>query len=202
MFYAIALRVCAIYCRLAYRLTIEGTEYLPKTGGYVFVSNHRSYLDPVLIACRLPKVRFVFPAKEELFEKKMFAWLIRKLGAFPVQRGKGDMSVIDTAVAAVKGGKNLLIFPEGTRSHDGRLGQGKSGASLIAAKAGADVIPAGITFEGSLHFRSRVTLRFGAPIPASKLEVSENVRPRELRALKAEIMDSIAALIDQPEGDA
>lgn len=199
-------QIVVFFSRLAmhlwYRLRIEGRENIPKHGAYVYASNHRSYADPVLVVIS-GRGHFSFMAKSELFEKPLFAWLIRTLGAFPVERGKGDTAAIEKAVESVKNGRNLLIFPEGTRSKDGRVGRGKAGVALIAARAGVDVIPVGITFEGKLHFRSRITVRCGKPIPAASLAVSENASERELlRSLKRNvmppIMDGIRALVDEP----
>ncbi len=183
---------------LFYHIRVEGLENIPASGGFVLASNHRSYADPPLLATRLRKRRCVFMAKEELFRNRFFGWLIRKLGAFPVTRGAGDNSVIETAEQHVRSGKVLMIFPEGTRSKDGRVGRGKTGVALIAAQTGAPVVPVGITFEGKLHFRSDIIVRFGKPIEAAELAVGEDPKPRELAALKNRIMTAIKALVDEP----
>lgn len=193
-----------IAMRLWYNLKIEGRENIPKKGCFIYASNHRSYADPVLVVIG-GRGRFGFMAKSELFKNPLFGWLIRTLGAFPVERGAGDMQALDRAVSTVKKGSNLLIFPEGTRSRDGRVGRGKPGVALIAARAGADVIPVGITFEGKLHFRSRIVVRYGKPIEAARLTVSENGDERELlRSLRKDvmppIMDGIRQLVDEPAG--
>ena len=136
--------------------------------------------------------------KEELFRNKFFGWLIRKLGAFPVTRGAGDNGVIETAEQYVRSGRVLMIFPEGTRSKDGRVGRGKTGVALIAAQTGAPVVPVGITFTGKLHFRSQIIVRFGKPIQAAELALGEDPKPRELAALKNRIMTEIKGLVDEP----
>ena len=118
------------------------------------------------------------------------------MGAFPVVRGSGDMSVIETSIEKLKSGRNLVIFPEGTRSKDGKVGKGKTGVAMIAAMAGADVIPVGIIFEGKLKFRSKVTVKFGKPVSADKIAVSEKPAPRELKAVKQTIMQSITELVE------
>ncbi len=197
MLYYTVVFLVRIAMHLWYNLKFEGRENVPKQGGYVFASNHRSYADPVLVVLGGRK-KFSFMAKSELFENKAFSLLIRALGAFPVERGKGDSSTIDMAIEKVQEGRNLLIFPEGTRSKTGKVGRGKTGVALIAVKAGVDVIPVGINFEGKLHFRSKVVVRYGKPIPASELQVSDDPKPRELRALKETIMAGITALVDEP----
>ena len=183
---------------LFYHIQVEGRENIPTSGGFVLASNHRSYADPPLLATRLRGQRCVFMAKEELFRNKFFGWLIRKLGAFPVTRGAGDNGVIETAEQYVRSGRVLMIFPEGTRSKDGRVGRGKTGVALIAAQTGAPVVPVGITFTGKLHFRSKIVVRFGKPIQAAELALGEDPKPRELAALKTRIMTEIKGLVDEP----
>ena len=200
--YYIVVFLVRIAMHLWYNLKIEGRENIPKGRAFVYASNHRSYADPVLVTL-CGRGRFSFMAKSELFEKPLFAWLIRSLGAFPVERGKGDTAAIDKAIDNVQHGTNLLIFPEGTRSKDGRVGRGKTGVALIASRAGTDVVPVGINFDGKLHFRSKIVVRVGKPIPAGTLAIDENLTERDLlRTLKRDvmppIMEGIRALVDEP----
>ena len=188
--------VWGIY-KLVYNFHIEGIENIPQDRPLVMASNHRSYADPVILT--MPMKRPVtYMAKEELFKNKLFGWFITKLGAFPVKRGAGDMQVIDDSIAILNSGRNLVIFPEGTRSKDGKVGKGKTGVALIAAKSGADVIPCGIIFEGEkLKFRSKLTLRFGKIIPAEEIAV-EDASPRALKDVKKRIMGAITELVEGP----
>lgn len=182
--------------KLFYDFRIEGAENIPQDKPVVLASNHRSYADPVILTMPM-KLPVSYMAKEELFKNKLFGWFIRKLGAFPVVRGSGDMSVIDDSIRILESGRNLVIFPEGTRSKDGRVGKGKTGVALIAAKSGADVVPCGIIFEGEkLRFRSKLTLRFGKPIKAEELAVGDD--RNELKAVKKRIMSAITELVEQP----
>ncbi len=181
--------------RLFYDFHIEGEENIPQDKPVVLASNHRSYADPVILTMPM-KLPVSYMAKEELFRNKLFGWFIRKLGAFPVTRGSGDMSVIDDSINILNSGRNLVIFPEGTRSKDGKVGKGKTGVAMIAAKSGADVVPCGIIFEGEkLHFRSKLTLRFGKPIKAEEIAVEGN-SPRELKDVKKRIMSAITELVE------
>lgn len=185
--------VMAIF-KLYYNLSFEGRENIPKDGSNIFASNHRSYTDPVLIA--LPtRVPCSFMAKEELFKQNIFfKWLITAFGAFPVTRGKGDTAAIDLSMEKLNKGRNLVIFPEGTRSKDGTVGKGKTGVALIAALAQVPVVPVGINFEGKLKFRKKIVVRFGKPINAEKLNIT-SANPRELKKLKGLIMDEITKLV-------
>lgn len=181
--------------KIFYDFHIEGIENIPQDKPVVLASNHRSYADPVILTMPM-KLPVSYMAKEELFHNKLFGWFIRKLGAFPVARGSGDMSVIDDSINILKSGRNLVIFPEGTRSKDGKVGKGKTGVAMIAAKSGADVVPCGIVFEGEkLHFRSKLTLKFGEPIKAEELAV-EGTSPRELKEVKKRIMGAITELVE------
>ncbi len=200
--YYVVVAIVRLAMHVWFNLKFEGRENIPKGRAFVYASNHRSYADPVLVTLA-GRGRFSFMAKSELFRNKAFAWLIGSLGAFPVERGAGDTAAIDRAIDNVRHGTNLLIFPEGTRSKDGRVGRGKTGVALVAARAGADVIPVGINFEGKLHFRSKIVVRVGKPIPAGTLAIEEVLSDRELlRVFKKNIlppiMDGIRGLVDAP----
>jgi 1-acyl-sn-glycerol-3-phosphate acyltransferase/cytidylate kinase len=201
--YYVVVAIVRVAMHIWFNLKIEGRENIPEGRAFVYASNHRSNADPVLVTLA-GKGRFSFMAKSELFRNKFFAWLIRSLGAFPVERGKGDTAAIEKAIDNLKTGVNLLIFPEGTRSRDGRVGKGKNGVALIAARSHADVVPVGINFDGKLHFRSKIVIRIGKPIPAGTLAIEEGIDDRELlRILKKNvmppIMDGIRALVDEPQ---
>ena len=181
--------------KIAYNLKYEGKENVPKAGSNIFASNHRGYVDPVFIslATRVPNT---FMAKEELFHgPRFFVWIIKRFGAFPVERGKGDTTAITTSIDKLNSGRNFVIFPEGTRSHDGKVGRGKTGVALIAAVAQCPVIPVGINYEGEkLKFRKKIVVRFGKPISPEQLKIT-TPGPKELKLLRSTVMDSITKLV-------
>jgi len=182
-----------------YNLHFEGRENIPKGEAVIYASNHRSNADPPLVGIGA-RGKYAFMAKEELFRNKLFAWLIRILGAFPVARGKGDTGVIDTAVERLGSGRSLMIFPEGTRSKTGKVGRGHSGAALIAAKADKRVIPVGIVFGEKLKFRTRITVRYGEPIdPKEYIDDLSEPNPRQLVKLKNRYMAEIKKLVEGDE---
>ncbi len=191
-----------IAMKIAFSVKLEGRENIPKDTNCIFASNHRTNADPPLISCGL-KGKHSFMAKEELFKNKLFGWLIRNLGAFPVSRGKGDTAVLDTAVERLENGSNLMIFPEGTRSKDGKVHRGHSGAAVIAARSGKPVIPVGIVFGEKLKFRTKITVKYGNPIiPADYVEVSDTPNPRQLVKLKNRYMADIKLLVEgEPEAE-
>jgi len=191
--------VMGIY-KLYYNFKIEGKENLPQKEGVIIASNHRSYADPVILTMPMKKP-VTYMAKEELFQNKLFGAFIRSLGAFPVKRGAGDMQVIDDCVNILDSGRNVVIFPEGTRSKENKVGRGKTGVALIAAKSGADVLPMGIVFEGEkLHFRSKVTLRIGKIIKSEELDIGDG-SPKQLKGIKKRIMDAITELVEGKKED-
>lgn len=150
---------------------IVGRENLPREGGVILCSNHLSDWDPALLFIACHPRRVCFMAKAELFRFKPFGKLLSGLfGAFPVVRGSKDTGALDTAQALVEKGELMGIFPEGTRSKDGRMLRFKSGAALIAARTGVDVVPCGIDRRSRL-FR-RVAITFGAPISAEELHLT------------------------------
>ncbi len=181
--------------KLFYNFKIEGRENIPENEGIIIASNHRSYADPVVLTIPMKKP-VTYMAKEELFEKKLFSGFITFLGAFPVKRGAGDMKVIDDCVERLSSGKNVVIFPEGTRSRENKVGRGKTGVAMIAAKSGADVLPVGIVFEGEkLRFRSKITVRIGRLIKSEELDIGDG-SPKELKRIKKTIMDAITELVE------
>lgn len=186
--------VMGIY-KLFYNFKIEGWENVPEKEGVIIACNHRSYADPVIITMPMKKP-VTYMAKEELFHNKLFGAFIRFLGAFPVKRGAGDMKVIDDCVDILESGRNVVIFPEGTRSKENKVGRGKTGVALIAAKSGADVLPMGIIFEGEkLRFRSNLTLRIGKLIRSEELDIGDG-DTKNLKKVKSVIMDSITELVE------
>lgn len=184
-----------VYMHLAYSLRYVDKKNIPKKTSVIYASNHRSNLDPPLVGSGA-RGRCSFMAKEELFKNKLFGWLIRNLGAFPVSRGKGDTAVIDTAVERLESGQSLMIFPEGTRSKTGKVGKGHGGAALIAAKTGLPIIPVGVVYGEKLRFRTKLRVYYGEPIdPKEYVDDPENPNPRQLVKLKNRYMNDIKALV-------
>ena len=148
---------------------ITGLENIP-SGGAVLSPNHLSYWDIPVIALAVPR-RVHFMAKEELFHVPVFGAVIRSLLAFPVKRGAPDRAAIRYAIEKLQAGDLVLVFPEGTRSKTGTLGEFKPGAALIAVKAGVPTVPAGITGTNKI-FRNgslfpRIEIQFAKPVPAA-----------------------------------
>ncbi len=127
----------------ALRLRIEGLEHVPRSGPVIVVCNHLHNADPVLLSVAFPRPLH-YMAKIELFSVPVIAQIIRRVGAFPVDRGKADLSALRHAQAVLTEGIAVGIFPEGTRSTTRALRRALPGAGMIALRAGVPIIPATI----------------------------------------------------------
>lgn len=151
-------------------LEVEGWENVP-AGACIFASNHQSMLDPPLIGSCLPR-EISFIARRSLFDNPVFGSVIRSCHSIPVDRGEADIGAIRVAIEALKAGRGLLIFPEGTRSQDGIITEAKAGAGLLAIKSGAPVVPIHIRGARDVLPRganfpvggARIRVRFGAAL--------------------------------------
>jgi len=135
-----------------FRYSRAGREHARLNGGLIVASNHRSFLDPFAIGGALPWRRPMnYVAKVELFERRWQAWLLSRLGAFPIRRGESDEDSVETARIVVERGGAVCIFPEGTRIRRGSLAEPKRGVGRLALETGAPVIPAAVL--GTEHVR-------------------------------------------------
>ena len=156
------------FFHLYFRLSRIGREHIPDEGPVILASNHRSFLDPFIIAT-IARRPLYYVAKEELFERPFMGWLLNHLGAFPVRRGESDADMIDTATAILGRGDAVLIFPEGTRIRPGALGRPRRGVGRLALETGAPVVPVAIIGTESIRkgWRIRphkVRVRVGRPL--------------------------------------
>lgn len=151
-----------------FRLRRIGSEHLPRSGPLLLAANHRSFLDPFVIGA-LTRRPVYYVAKRELFRRPWQARLLNALGAFPIDRGRGDEDAIATAREILARGDCVVIFPEGTRVRSGSLGAPRRGVGRLALETGAPVVP--IAVIGTEDVRRgwrvrprRVRIRCGAPL--------------------------------------
>lgn len=142
-FYRFAQYVSWFYFKAFHRLEVHGIKNVPQSGSFILASNHSSYFDPPALGCRLPRNLHYF-ARDSLFFWPLGV-LISNLNSIPVNRSQLDIATLKRVLKVLKGGDPLLLFPEGTRSADGNLGEGKKGIGLLLAKSQVDVLPARVT---------------------------------------------------------
>ncbi|WP_442879089.1 lysophospholipid acyltransferase family protein [Agromyces sp. CCNWLW203] len=194
--------------RLVYRPKITGAEHVPMRGPVILASNHLSFVDSIVIPLASPRpVQFL--AKSSYFTGTGFSgWVSRTffgaIGAVAVERGAGSQAqeALDAGRRILDAGNAFAIYPEGTRSLDGRLYRGRTGVAWLALTTGAKVVPVGLigTEEiqpvGAKLPRVRpVTVRFGEPLDLARHGQATSGRAR--RAATDEIMAAIHALSEQ-----
>lgn len=169
-----------------YRFEVIGAENFPKEGGILLCSNHIHALDPPVVGMTAPRTVH-FMAKEELFKAPILGPILPKVNAFPVKRGMSDREALRTALKILKSGEVVGLFPEGTRSTDGILKKGLSGAGFFALRGNADVMPCAII--GPYKAFRKVRVVYGEPIRMEPF--------RERKASVDEVTEAIMASIQK-----
>ncbi len=185
-------RSCLLLAGL--KIEVSGTENIPFDTPAIYVSNHQSNFDIPIIYSGLP-VTFNWLAKKELFQIPLFGHAMKRSGCIPIDRTnrRSTMHSISEAAQQIKNGSSVIIFPEGTRSPDGRLQEFKKGALLIAAKAQVPVVP--IAIHGSYQILPKDRWRI---IPGKlKLEIlppipTTGIKTRDIEQLTEKVHDMIA----------
>ena len=184
-----AYRVGRLCCRLElgllHRLQVEGREHVPAEGGFLVVCNHQSFLDIPIVAAALSRRHVSFVARETLANFAPLAWLMRRCGAVLIRRGVADRRALNEMIEHLRAGDVVCVFPEGTRSPDGRLGTFLPGALFAARRARVPILPAGIRGacdamprDAKLPRPRRVGIRFGEPIDGQRKDAMDVARER------------------------
>ncbi|MFG1659291.1 lysophospholipid acyltransferase family protein [Micromonospora chersina] len=208
LLYTIGKLTVAPTLRLAFRPHVEGLEHIPATGGAIFAGNHLSVADELLLGTVVPR-HLAFWAKSEYFNgtgvKGAFSkFVLTGLGAIPVERagGRAALSAFDAAIPVLKAGDLVAVYPEGTRSPDGRLYRGRTGAARLAVAAGVPIIPVGVTGTDKAQpigtrvprpGRAKITIRFGKPLDFTGRSDDRT----SLREMTDELMAEIQKLTGQ-----
>ena len=187
-FYKIVRNILIVIVKILFRIEYVGVNNIPEENGYIFCANHICFMDPLLIACNKKK-EFHFIAKEELIKVPVLGWLLKKLNVIPVKRGTGDIGAMKKGIEVLKNGNSLIIFPEGTRSKTGKMGEAKHGMALLVKKTGCGVMPCAVI--GKPHLLKKTKLVYGDPIPAGFFEGE-----KDLTIITNYIVDKIQNLID------
>lgn len=178
MLYCIFYQLVRAAFSLWFKIVPVGIDRLPSDGPLILVANHRSGFDPPMVAAVVRRPVY-FMAKFELFRIAPFAWLIRRLHAYPVRRGKPDRASIRRSLELLKTGQILLIFPEGHRSESGLLQEIRGGTVLLAKKARVPVVALGVA--GNYGFRRRLVFALGDPFTLPR-EMDDGEARERIRA--------------------
>jgi 1-acyl-sn-glycerol-3-phosphate acyltransferase len=180
---------------------VEGRENVPLTGPLILVANHVHVVDPIFLVFAFPRW-ITFVAKEELFHSRFLGFWLRWAGSLPLQRDgkvREKQRILEDVRKALEEGVILGMFPEGARSHDGKLRKGKPGSAVIASKTDVPLLPVGIAGTDKVHGigwlwkRPRIVVRVGKPfnLPPTNNKISKS----QMQLLTAQLMGEIAALL-------
>jgi 1-acyl-sn-glycerol-3-phosphate acyltransferase len=168
--------ICRIFCILFFRLRTYGRDNIPKKGAFILVSNHQSYLDPLFCVCPIKRPSH-FIARDTLFTNWFFGPLITSVNAIPVKLGEPDIAAMRKVLEKLKKGCGVTLFPEGTRTYDGKITPFKPGLGLLARRGNATIVPALIdgAFEcwprqKKLFSPGRIHVTYGKPITVEQVK--------------------------------
>lgn len=170
--------VAGPFFRLLYRVKVTGKENIPEAP-VVVCANHTALLDPIFLCLAFGmKQKWAFMAKQELFRIPVLSWILKKVGAIPVNRGSTDISTLRNAISSLTAGKSLMIFPEGTRTNgETDVSAAKTGAAMIACRAKVSLLPVFVSTKK--HIFGKVNVIIGKPIKA-EAEGSGNAKYKAL----------------------
>lgn len=185
-----------------FRWRVVGAENVPLSGGLVLAANHVSYLDPPLVGAGL-KRDINYLARESLFRFPIMGRVLHSWNSVPVDRDGGGAKGLKIILDRLLGGAGIILFPEGTRSNDGKLQPARSGIGLVVAKSNAPVVPVRVfgTFEAwgrdkKFPHPKKITVKYGKPMQFEKLRAEAKDCSRDrLKQIYQEIADEIMAAI-------
>lgn len=191
-FYRFAKVLVNIFTRCIFRIKRIGVENIPEYDSAILAVNHRSNWDVVMVGVTTPR-DIKYMAKAEMFKNKFLGKFFSSLGAFPVKRGRGDVSAIKGSLSILSKKNIMLMFPEGRRVKNASRGQAKAGIAMIATRAGVPVIPVHII--GNYRFMSKIKVIYGKPIVFEE-NFNKKLTMDELQGLSNDILDTIYKLED------
>jgi len=189
MFYKIVRGFLVFVAHVLYRIQITGRENIPKEGAFLLCGNHIHAFDGAVLAVASKRpLRFL--SKQEIFKNRLFGWVLKKMGAFPINRGTADMQAYRHTINSLKEGHGLLIFSQGTRMKD--FENAKSGVAVFALKTGAPIVPVGI--KGTYKFRSKLRIQIGEPISMEEY-AGQKIKTEIVDEVMGTLSDKITGLL-------
>lgn len=200
--------LCRTLAVSVFGFRVRFAEPLPRQGGLLVVSSHQSHLDPLLLGLASDR-RLSSLARSSLYRFKPFAAVITALDAVPIDRNASMVKTMKAVIGRLRDGRAMVIFPEGTRTATGRLGEIKSGFALLAKKAGVPIVPVAIVGAYECWPRSRllprpgrIRLEFGRLIPAAEIAQLDERAILELCVARLRELDATARRLRDGRHDA
>lgn len=195
-FYAVSKAFVRVVLTIVGRISSIDARYVPRTGPVILACNHVAYLDPPALGCMSPRP-VVYMAKKQLFEIPLLRLFIEPLGAFPVDRSRGDIAAMKAAIGVLRTGACLGIFPEGTRNGDGTV-KPQVGVAWLAAMSGATVVPAYVSGTSEARRFKKITVVYGEPM---RFALGRKATREDLAKWTDELMGRIYALREKIDGN-
>jgi 1-acyl-sn-glycerol-3-phosphate acyltransferase len=207
------MRVWYRFCRFLFRLyfwiyhrgRVYGAKNLPDDGAFILAGNHVSFLDPPFFGLACKREAF-YMARDTLFRNPISNWILRSWNCVPITRDRGDVGAMRTLLRMLGEGKAVLMFPEGTRSQDGKLQEARAGIGMVVARAHVPILPMRIFGTeralprgASVPRPARVTIAFGEPFTYPFPADFEKMRGEPLKALYLDIAREIMRRIEALE---
>ena len=205
MFYWLLKTVLTPVLRFFYRVRVKGLGHVPETGPAILASNHLSFCDSIFLPLVLRR-RITFAAKAEYFENPRTAWILRALGQIPMNRGGGlaAQRALDSAKDVLDAGGLFGIYPEGSRSRDGRLHRGRTGVARLAMESRVPVLAVGMIGTAELQPVGRTLPRFFKPV---EINISQPIsledrclKKRNNSLARRQITDDIMLAVGRQSG--
>ncbi len=173
--YTFARTLCWAFCKVCFKYKTIDIKNVPKKGAFILVSNHQSFLDPLFCAVAIRR-KMNYLARDTLFKNRLFGWLLHSLYVTPLRMEQADLAAMKTIINELRSGEAVLLYPEGTRTSDGRITPFKPGLGLLCRRGNAAILP--MLVEGAFEcwprhkklfsIGKKITVRYGTPISAEQ----------------------------------
>jgi len=181
---------CRLFCVVTFKMSVKGLDNLPHSGPFILAGNHQSFLDPVFCGIYLRR-SLNYLARDTLFKNRLFGWLLTSINVIPLKRDRSDIPAIKKVIGKLKQGEALCLYPEATRTDDGRIKQLKPGFGLLCRRVKVPLVP--VLVEGAFECWPRnkklftagkkIVVWYGRPIKPEQIEKMSNQQLAETLTL-------------------